>query len=132
MYAQWRSENVETKPNFMRNFGITSRQYNTVKYTLDGMESSIKELRPGRISDNLGSHEEWQDLWHNKRSSQFFILGSKDEESECQECVITHISSAKFLLCIRLPGLERCENHRRESSEKRVHMTSHIEKYVGI
>jgi hypothetical protein len=35
----------------MREFGLTSRQYNAVKFSLDGMESSIVELRPGRIAD---------------------------------------------------------------------------------
>jgi hypothetical protein len=35
----------------MRAFGLTSRQYNAVKRSLDGMESSIVELRPGRMAD---------------------------------------------------------------------------------
>src|SRR5450631_4134519 len=39
------------KPKFSREFGLTSRQYNAVKFSLDGMESSIVELRPGRIAD---------------------------------------------------------------------------------
>jgi len=35
----------------MREFALTSRQYNAVKFSVDGMESSIVALRPGRISD---------------------------------------------------------------------------------
>jgi IS605 OrfB family transposase len=35
----------------MRAFALTSRQYNAVKRSLDGMEASIVELRPGRIAD---------------------------------------------------------------------------------
>jgi IS605 OrfB family transposase len=42
---------VLSKPQFMRAFGLTSRQYNAVKFSLDGMESSIVELRPGRMAD---------------------------------------------------------------------------------
>jgi hypothetical protein len=40
-----------SKPRFMRTFGLTSRQFNAVKFSLDGMESSIVALRPGRIAD---------------------------------------------------------------------------------
>jgi IS605 OrfB family transposase len=39
------------KPQFMRDFNLTSRQYNAVTRSLDGMEASIVELRPGRIAD---------------------------------------------------------------------------------
>jgi hypothetical protein len=35
----------------MRKFGLTSRQYNAVKFSLDGVESSIIALRPDRIAD---------------------------------------------------------------------------------
>jgi hypothetical protein len=37
----------------MREFGLTSRQYNAVRFSLDGMESSIVESRSGRIADLL-------------------------------------------------------------------------------
>lgn len=51
LHASRHSGNVRPKPDFMRAFGLTSRQYNAVKFSLDGMESSIVELRPGRIAD---------------------------------------------------------------------------------
>jgi hypothetical protein len=34
-----------SKPRFMRAFELTSRQYNAVKFSLDGIERSIVELR---------------------------------------------------------------------------------------
>jgi hypothetical protein len=51
LHAARHSGKVLSKPDFMRAFGLTSRQYNAVKFSLDGMESSIVELRPGRIAD---------------------------------------------------------------------------------
>jgi hypothetical protein len=51
LHASRHSGKVWSKPDFMRTFGLTSRQYNAVKYSLDGMESSIVELRPSRIAD---------------------------------------------------------------------------------
>jgi hypothetical protein len=51
LHAARHSHRVVSKPRFMREFALTSRQYNAVKFTLDGMESSIVELRPGRIAD---------------------------------------------------------------------------------
>ena len=51
LHASRHSGMVVSKPDFMRAFGLTSRQYNAVKFSLDGMESSIVELRPGRIAD---------------------------------------------------------------------------------
>lgn len=51
MYAQRRGNALVSKPNFMRRFDFTSRQYNALKFTLDGMESSIRKLRPGQRAD---------------------------------------------------------------------------------
>jgi hypothetical protein len=51
LHASRHSGKVLSKPQFMHTFGLTSRQYNAVKFSLDGMESSIVELRPGRIAD---------------------------------------------------------------------------------
>ncbi len=57
LYVQRRRHVVCSKPDFMRLFDLTSRQYNAVKFTLDGMESSIRELRPGQVaaSGNLSA-----------------------------------------------------------------------------
>src|ERR1035441_4085671 len=51
LHASRHAGSVLSKPRFIRQFGLTSRQYNAVKFSLDGMESSIVELRPGRIAD---------------------------------------------------------------------------------
>src|SRR5450755_2780446 len=51
LHASRHSGSVLSKPRFMRKFGLTSRQYNAVKFSLDGMESSIVALRPGRTAD---------------------------------------------------------------------------------
>ena len=51
LHASRHSGKMRSKPQFMREFNLTSRQYNAVKRSLDGMESSIVELRPGRIVD---------------------------------------------------------------------------------
>ena len=158
------------KPEFMRRFDLTSRQYNALKFTLDGMESSIRELRPGQIVDlqrridaavrkrdnetrparihhltrrvaslrsrlqvlesdagvrlcfgsrklfnaqhhleenALGSHADWREAWTAKRSSQFFVLGSKDESSGCQGCGLTHLGGDRFVVRLRLNGAIR-------------------------
>jgi len=170
LYAQRRRHVVCSKPDFMRLFDLTSRQYNAVKFTLDGMESSIRELRPGQLADlrsridavtkkigkesrpakihHLGrrvrslrlrlnalesdsgvrlcfgsrklftaqhhleengfaSHADWRKAWTAKRSSQFFVLGSKDETSGCQGCVLTHVEGGPFVVRLRLNGAVR-------------------------
>lgn len=167
LYAQRRRGVVLAKSDFMRLFDLTSRQYNALKFTLDGMESSVCELRPGRIADlehriaavakKIGrerksstvhhlkrrkasleqrltivreetdpglcfgsrklfnaqhhleengfvAHAEWREAWEAKRSSQFFVLGSKDESSGCQGCVLTHVEGGRFKAQLRLNG----------------------------
>lgn len=154
----------------MRRFDLTSRQYNALDYSLKGMETSIRELRPvhvadlrarieavdakldretnpaklhhlqrrrARLEDRLArlqaevdprmcfgsrklfnaqhhldengfdSHEAWLEAWKQKRSSQFFVLGSKDESAGCQGCQITHIEHDRFRIRLRLNGSER-------------------------
>jgi len=170
MYAQRRRDALDSKPEFMRRFDLTSRQYNAVRFTLDGMESSIRELRPGQITDlrhridavakkiehesklskvhhlkrrlarlegrladlcketnpeicfgsrklfnaqhhleenGFESHGAWQRAWQEKRSAQFFVLGSKDETAGCQGCVLTPIEGDRFLVRLRLNGSVR-------------------------
>ena len=53
--------------------------------------------------NGLSSHSEWQNLWRRERSSQFFVLGSKDETSGCQGCVILPQGDGLYSLKIRLP-----------------------------
>lgn len=53
--------------------------------------------------NNLADHAEWQHLWRRQRSSQFFVLGSKDETGGCQGCVILPQGDGLYSLKIRLP-----------------------------
>lgn len=48
------------------------------------------------------SHGDWHRAWKEKRSSQFYVLGSKDETGGCQGCVAT-VSDDVFTLKLRLP-----------------------------
>lgn len=54
--------------------------------------------------NGLKDHAEWQERWRRERSSQFFVLGSKDETSGCQGCVIIAQDDGFYTLKIRLPN----------------------------
>ena len=56
-------------------------------------------------------HQEWLSDWRSARSSQFFVLGSKDETAGCQGCVARVLArqyaepdDGSFMLDLRLPG----------------------------
>lgn len=53
----------------------------------------------------FSSHEDWRRTWQSRRSSQFYVLGSKDETAGCQSCVATksQTSDEGFVLRLRLP-----------------------------
>ena len=53
--------------------------------------------------NGLADHAEWLHLWRRERSSQFFVVGSKDETSGCQGCVIIPQADGLYSLKIRLP-----------------------------
>ena len=42
--------------------------------------------------------------WREKRSNQFFVLGSKDETGGCQGCVATQAEDGSYTLRLRLPN----------------------------
>jgi hypothetical protein len=46
-------------------------------------------------------------LWQERRDSQFFVLGSKDESGGCQGCVMTHVGDNRFALRLRLNGKDK-------------------------
>jgi IS605 OrfB family transposase len=56
------------------------------------------------------SHTEWKQAWSEARSSQFFVLGSKDETAGCQGCVATRNPDGSYDLRVRLPNAAR-EKH---------------------
>jgi IS605 OrfB family transposase len=49
------------------------------------------------------SHEQWLNDWHDARSSQFMLVGSKDETNGCQNCQLTPEGRLKIRVA---PGLE--------------------------
>jgi IS605 OrfB family transposase len=49
------------------------------------------------------NHEQWQAQWRAARSSQFLVLGSKDETAGCLGCVATVNEDQSLDLRVRLP-----------------------------
>ena len=49
------------------------------------------------------SLDEWRADWQRARSSQFFVIGSKDETGGCQGCVGEYLGGQRFALRLRLP-----------------------------
>jgi IS605 OrfB family transposase len=52
-------------------------------------------------ANGFASHEEWLTAWREQRSSQFYVLGSKDETAGCQGCVVTANLDGTFNLRLR-------------------------------
>lgn len=53
--------------------------------------------------NGLDSHAQWLEKWQRERSSQFFVLGSKDETAGCQGCTIIEQDDGFYTLKIRMP-----------------------------
>ena len=49
------------------------------------------------------SHREWLRDWHDARSDEFFVLGSRDETAGCQLCVATVADDGTLTLRLRMP-----------------------------
>ena len=58
-------------------------------------------------ANGFASHEAWRDAWRDARTSEFFVLGSKDETAGCQGCVMTHLGDDRFRLRLRTVGAAR-------------------------
>ncbi|WP_415838176.1 IS200/IS605 family accessory protein TnpB-related protein, partial [Polaromonas hydrogenivorans] len=54
-------------------------------------------------ANGYDSHEAWKKDWAAGRSSQFFVLGSKDESAGCQGCQATVADDGSLKLTLRLP-----------------------------
>lgn len=52
----------------------------------------------------FGNHHEWLDAWRTARSSQFYLVGSRDEAGGNQSCTATLAENGTFTLRLRLPG----------------------------
>ena len=51
------------------------------------------------------SHEAWRQEWQEARSSQFYVIGSKDESGGCVGCVATLQEDGSLNLRLRLPNI---------------------------
>jgi len=51
--------------------------------------------------NGYSSHAEWRKDWNDKRDSQFYVLGSKDETIGCQGCTISANLDGSFNLRLR-------------------------------
>jgi IS605 OrfB family transposase len=54
--------------------------------------------------NGFSSHEDWKRTWENTRSSEFFVLGSKDEMSGNQSCTAFIQENGTITLRLRLPN----------------------------
>ncbi len=54
-------------------------------------------------ANGYASHEDWKQDWLAERSSQFFVLGSKDESAGCQGCQAVVALDGSLSLTLRLP-----------------------------
>ena len=56
------------------------------------------------LNDNgYADHAQWKADWEKARSSQFFVLGSKDETAGCQGCQSRLSDDGSLILSLRLP-----------------------------
>ena len=56
------------------------------------------------LEDNgYANHSEWLTDWQGSRSSEFFVLGSRDETAGCQLCVATVADDGSLTLRLRMP-----------------------------
>ena len=93
------------------------RRLANLRHRLGGVESDIDEgrvrlcfgsKRLWRKRHNLkangyASHQEWLKDWHDARSNEFFVLGSRDETAGCQLCVANVADDGTLTLRLRLP-----------------------------
>ena len=60
--------------------------------------------RQHNLAENgYSSHGEWLQEWRDRRSDEFFVLGSRDETAGCQLCVATVADDGSLTLRLRLP-----------------------------
>jgi IS605 OrfB family transposase len=108
--------NLEKKPSKNSVLHQKKRRKINLSHRLSSLEEDHKE---GRVhlcfggkklfraqfylkENNFSSHQEWQDCWKAKRSSEFFVLGSKDETAGNQTCT-AYVKNGSLCLRLRLP-----------------------------
>lgn len=55
-------------------------------------------------ANGYADHTEWLADWRDARSSEFFVLGSRDETAGCQLCVATVADDGSLTLRVRMPN----------------------------
>ena len=55
-------------------------------------------------ANGFKDHQQWLNKWQSYRNDDFYALGSKDEASGCQSCVMTADHSGDLSLKLRLPN----------------------------
>jgi IS605 OrfB family transposase len=95
-----------------KNRALVSMKLRFEKLSQDHKEGSISICFGGRKlfreqffleKNGYASFEEWKQDWKSARNSEFFCLGSKDETSGNQSCVLTLDERGCFHLRLRLP-----------------------------
>ena len=99
---------------------LQRRAWSGKKRRLARLEARERELSSGRVSLCFGSrklfraqfdletagfadHEAWLCAWREARTSQFYLLGSKDETGGNQSCTATVAENGTLTLRLRLP-----------------------------
>ena len=54
-------------------------------------------------ANSYASHEEWLEDWREARSSELFVLGSRDETAGCQLCQASIAQDGSLTLTLRMP-----------------------------
>ena len=61
-------------------------------------------------ANGYADHTEWLADWQGSRSSEFFVLGSRDETAGCQLCVATVSDDGSLTLRVRMPDCLTAEH----------------------
>ena len=94
-----------------------SRRLASLRHRLSALEGDIAENRvrlcfgSKRLwrkqhdleANGYASHQEWLRDWHEARSNEFFVLGSRDETAGCQLCVADVADDGTLTLRLRMP-----------------------------
>jgi IS605 OrfB family transposase len=108
---------LEKKPSKAFTLHQKKRRKSTLASRLSSIEDDLNHKRTRlcfggkklfsaqyHLDENgFASHEEWKQRWEDKRNSEFFILGSKDETAGNQTCRAFIQEDGKLTLRLRLP-----------------------------
>jgi len=113
-----RLSHLERKPSKLFILHQKKRRQTTLQKRLARLEDDYKQERVRLCfggkklfraqfhleKNGFASHQEWKETWEDKRNSEFFILGSKDETAGNQTCTARIKENGQLCLRLRLPG----------------------------